>query len=161
MAKEIKNKSKKRGQTVVELLLILPVFMMMLFFILELGNIAYHTIVAHHAAYELARVGGLVAVRKQGGPTDRSRIQQKLKEMQTLMFKNKAAKLTFKVDVERTSKDPQSKTHTNEDVIVTLTYPVKLVFPGTSFIFADNPKRLGIRKVHAQVRMPIERPLLN
>ena len=31
--------------------------MLMIFFILEYGNIAYHTIIANHASYEFARIG--------------------------------------------------------------------------------------------------------
>ena len=37
------NFCKKRGgQVTAELMLILPVFMLMIFFVLEYGNIAYH-----------------------------------------------------------------------------------------------------------------------
>ena len=45
---------KREGQVTVELVLILPVLMLMVFFILEYGNIAYHTILANHASYVLA-----------------------------------------------------------------------------------------------------------
>ncbi len=46
----------KGGQTVIELIVVLPVFMMIIFVVLELGNIAYHTLIAHHISYERARV---------------------------------------------------------------------------------------------------------
>jgi len=52
---------KRAGQVTVELLLVLPVFMLLLFFIMEMGNLGFHTILAHHCAYEMARVGSLVA----------------------------------------------------------------------------------------------------
>ncbi|ACC98759.1 hypothetical protein Emin_1209 [Elusimicrobium minutum Pei191] len=141
--------------------MILPIFMFMLFLVLELGNIAYHTIIAHHAAYEMARVGGMVGVTRPGAPTDKGRIESKLKEQSALMFAGRQDKITFKVSLDRTSMDPQSTAHPNEDVIVEVYYPVRLVFPGTSFIFADPPKRLGRRELRATVRMPVERPLLN
>ena len=51
---------ERDGQITVELMLILPVLMLMVFFILEYGNIAYHTIIANHASYEFARIGALV-----------------------------------------------------------------------------------------------------
>lgn len=153
---------KRGGQTVIELLMILPVFMLMLFLILELGNIAYHTIIAHHAAYEMARVGSMVAVRKPGGATEEYRIESKLKEQVRQMFSEKLVNVTFTTKVETTSLDPQSSGHVNEDLIVNLNYQMKLIFPGTSWIFADPPnKRLGLRMLYASVRMPIERPLRN
>ena len=55
---------KRGGQVTAELMLILPVFMLMIFFVLEYGNIAYHMILANHASYEFARIGSLVAVKK-------------------------------------------------------------------------------------------------
>ena len=60
----------KGGQTVIELVVVLPVFMMIIFVVLELGNIAYHTLIAHHISYELARVGSMVGVKKHSGKTD-------------------------------------------------------------------------------------------
>ena len=51
----------RRGQVTIELLLVLPVFMLLLFFIMEMGNMGFQTILAHHCAYELARIGSLVA----------------------------------------------------------------------------------------------------
>ncbi|WP_424246077.1 hypothetical protein Dip510_000996 [Elusimicrobium posterum] len=153
---------KRSGQTSIELLMILPVFMLMLFFVLELGNIAYHTIIAHHAAYEMARVGSMVAVRKPGGMAEKSRIEAKLREQVRLMFSGRPENVSFTIKTEETSKDPQSSGHVNEDLIVTLNYSMYLIFPGTSFILADPPdKRLARRNLQAVVRMPIERPLLN
>ncbi len=152
----------KKGQTVVEVLLVMPVFFLMLFFVMELANIAFHSIISHHAAYEFARIGGLVGVTKQGGKTDKQRIEQKLRQYSQQMFKGRNMGYTFKTRVVVTSKgDPQTKGHVNEDVEVTVTYPVRLIFPGTSWILADNPKKDGIRRVYAKVRMPIERPTLN
>lgn len=150
------------GQTVVELLLILPVFMFLIFFILEIGNIAYHTIVAHHAAYELSRVGALSGVTKHSGASDTARMDKRMDEALTNMFKgNPNAQVKIASKLERTSSDPQGYRHLNEDLVVTLTYTVKLAFPGTNFIFADKPKRLGQKAIVAQVRMPIDRALLN
>lgn len=77
---------KRDGQTVIELILILPVFMMIIFVVLELGNMAYHTILAHHVSYELARVGSLVGVKKASGKTDSQRVNSKMKEALNKMF---------------------------------------------------------------------------
>lgn len=153
-------RKRKSGQTVVELLFVLPIFFCVLFFIMELANIAFNSLISHHAAYELARAGALVAVTKQGGPTNKTRVTQKLRKFATQLSKGKRRKMQYKVSYEATGKDPETK-EPNEDLIVTVIYPVTLVFPGTNWIFADQPKRLGIKRIYASARMPIERPSMN
>lgn len=153
---------KRDGQTVIELMLILPVFMMIIFVVLELGNLAYHTILANHVSYELARVGSLVGVRKASGRTDSQRVQSKMREAMTKMFGLRGARgMQFSVVIQRTGSDPQFQQHANEDIVVTLVYKIHLLFPGTSYLFADEPKKFGIKRIRATVRMPVERPLLN
>ena len=71
----------KGGQTVIELVVVLPVFMMIIFVVLELGNIAYHTLIAHHISYELARVGSMVGVKKHSGKTNYTDNNQKHKQI--------------------------------------------------------------------------------
>ena len=59
---EKRGKGRRRsGQVLVEMMLILPFFFLIIFGVMEIGNIAFQTIVAHHAAYEAVRVGSLVA----------------------------------------------------------------------------------------------------
>ena len=153
---------KRDGQTVIELMLILPVFMLIIFVILELGNLAYHTIMAHHVSYELARVGSLVGVKKPSGGTDMMRINTKMKDaLRTMLGLSRAQQMQFSAVLQQTSVDPQVKEHVNEDLIVTLVYRVNLIFPMTSYIFADEPKKYGIKRIKATVRMPVERPLIN
>jgi Flp pilus assembly protein TadG len=153
---------KRGGQTIIELLLVLPVLLMMIFVILELGNIAYHMLIAHHASYELARVGSMVGVRKPSGSTDSARVNSKMKEALQKMFGGvRAEQMQFKVVLQKTGNDPQYRSHVNEDVVVSLIYRVNLLFPLTSYIFADRPKKLGIKRITATVRMPVERPLIN
>jgi len=153
---------KRDGQSVIELILILPVFMMIIFVVLEMGNMAYHTILAHHVSYELARVGSLVGVKKASGKTDTQRVRSKMKEALNKMFGMRGAQsMQFSVVLQKTGTDPQLKGHANEDLVVTFVYKVHLLYPLTSYIFADEPKRLGIKRIKATVRMPVERPLLN
>jgi hypothetical protein len=152
---------KRDGQTVIELMFILPVFMMIIFVILEMGNIAYHTLIANHVSYELARVGAMVGVRKPSGAADKSRINGKMKEaLIKIVGLRKSQGIAFKADLQMTGIDEQYKKHINEDLIVTLTYRVDLSYPLTSYIFADEPKRLGIKRITVLTRMPVERPLL-
>ncbi|MBR4507947.1 MAG: pilus assembly protein [Elusimicrobiaceae bacterium] len=153
---------KNGGQAVVELVLILPVFMMIIFVILEMGTIAYHTILAHHISYELARVGSMVGVRKPSGATDSTKIAIKMKEaLIKAVGPQKAAKMQISSVLQRTGRDPQVSGHVNEDLVVTLVYRIDLAFPLTSYIFADHPKKYGVKRIKASVRMPVERPLIN
>lgn len=152
---------RKRGQVTVELMLILPVFMLMIFFVLEYGNLAYRTIILNHASYEFARTAALVGVDKPSGQANRTTMMQKVEQAKRQVFGNEAERLNVQIKVESTGVDPMYKKHCHQDVVVTVTYPVKLVFPGTSFILADEPRREGIRKIKAQARMPVEKAYLS
>lgn len=152
---------KRGGQVTAELMLILPVFMLMIFFVLEYGNIAYHTIIANHASYEFARIGSLVAVKKPSGRPDRTVITQKINQAKQKAFGTRAGGIGVNVKVETTGTDPMYKKHRHEDLIVTVTYPVHLLFPGTSFVLASEPRREGIRRIQAVTRMPIEKAYLS
>ena len=153
----------KGGQTVIELIVVLPVFMMIIFVVLELGNIAYHTLIAHHISYELARVGSMVGVKKASGQTDATRMQSKMRAALSKMLgmADPGKKVRFSSKIVRTSNDPQVKDHPNEDLVVNIVYRVDLAYPLTSYIFASEPKKLGILWLKANARMPVERPLLN
>ena len=145
------------GQITVELLLILPILMLMIFFVLEYGNIAYHTILANHASYEFARIGALEAVTKPSGKADKSRAVKSINAAKQKVFGSEAQRIIVKVEIKSTGVDPMYKKHRHEDVIVTLIYPVRLAFPGTSWLLASDPKKDGIRKIQAMARMPVEK----
>lgn len=142
-------------------MLILPVFMLMIFFVLEYGNIAYHTIIANHASYEFARIGSLVAVKKPSGRPDRTIITQKINQAKQKVFGSKSGGIGVNVKVETTGTDPMYKKHRHEDVVVTVTYPVHLMFPGTSYVLASEPRREGIRRIKATARMPVDKAYLS
>ncbi|MDD2772810.1 MAG: TadE/TadG family type IV pilus assembly protein [Elusimicrobiales bacterium] len=152
---------KRGGQVVVELLLILPVFLMMIFFIMELGNVAFQTILVHHCAYELARIGSLIAGPNQSNARNgqvstglaRSKMQAALQEM----FPQTYGRAVLSVTIGSSRPDPQSGS-TNEDMVVALTYPARLVFPFSSRMLS-SPNSRGYRKIMATVKMPIEKPL--
>ena len=148
---------ERAGQITVELMLILPVLMLMIFFILEYGNIAYHTIIANHASYEFARIGALVGTSKPSGRANTSIMANKINAAKQKVFGADAQRIGVRVRVQNTGTDPMYKKHQHEDVIVTVVYPVRLAFPGTSWLLASEPKKEGIRKVEATTRMPIEK----
>ena len=154
-------KIKKAGQVTVELLLVLPVFMLMLFFIMEIGNLAYQTILVHHCAYELARIGSLVAGPNgggSGGGNESAKMASTLKDMGSIS----SAILSSSREPRSYGEDPQSAATGNkyisEDLKVTLTYPAKLVFPGSSFVLSDPPRAQRIKRITVTVLMPIEKP---
>ena len=159
--KSMKIFRKKRGQVVVELLLILPVFVLMIFFVLEYGNIAYHTLIMNHASYEFARIGALVGVKKPSGKPDRTVMAQKIDQAKRKVFGAEADRISVQVKLENTGRDPMYAAHSHEDIVVTITYPVKLIFPGTSFLLASQPKKEGKRKIQVMARMPVEKAYLS
>lgn len=161
MVSDMKIFRRKRGQVVVELLLILPIFVLMVFFVLEYGNIAYHTLITNHASYEFARIGSLVGVKKPSGRPDRTTILQKIDHAKRKVFGQEADRILVTVKIENTGGDPMYKKHLHEDIIVTVTYPVKLIFPGTSFLLASEPRREGMRKIQSVARMPVEKTYLS
>ena len=139
----------------------LPVFMLVIFFVLEYGNLAYRTLILNHASYEFARIAALTGVDTPSGPANRTTMMQKIEQSKRKVFGKEAERLSVQVKVETTGMDPMYKKHRHQDVIVTLTYPVKLVFPGTSYIMADEPRREGIRKIKSTARMPVEKAYLS
>ena len=145
------------GQITVELMLILPVLMLMIFFVLEYGNIAYHTILANPASYEFARIGALVASSKPGEPANKSRAVKSINATKQKVFGADAQRIAVQVSVQTTGKELMYPKHRHQDLIVTVTYPVRLAFPGTSWLLASDPKKDGIRKIKAVTRMPVEK----
>ncbi len=148
---------KREGQVTVELMLILPVLMLMVFFILEYGNIAYHTIIANHASYEFARIGALVGTNKPSGRANTGTMNSKINAAKQKVFGADAQRIGVRVRVQATGTDPMYKKHRHEDVVVTVIYPVRLAFPGTSWLLASEPRSQGIRKIEATTRMPVEK----
>ncbi len=152
----LRRASARAGQVTVELLLVLPVFMLLLFFIMEMGNLGFQTILAHHCAYELARIGSLTA-----GPTGAGSggglgpATLKMKSVLKTMFPSDAVQLD--AVLQSTLKDPQSG-QMGEDLLVSLTYPAKLIFPGSSYFLSDPPKGSRKKKIVVRVRMPVEKP---
>lgn len=152
---------RREGQVTVELILILPVLMLMIFVVLEYGNIAYHTILANHASYEFARIGALVATNQPSGMANRSKINSSINAAKQKVFGSEAPRVTVRVKVQATGIDPMYKKHRHEDVIVTVIYPMRLAFPGTSWLLATEPKKEGMRRIEATTRMPVEKTYIS
>ena len=142
---------KRAGQVTVEMLLVLPVLMLLLFSIMEIGNIAYQTILAHHCAYELARIGSLMADL----PGGKSGADTRMRGVLTQMFPGKIIPMSSRM--EDTVPDAQSGT-TAKDLVVTLTYPATLFFPVANYLLSDDKQEPYTKKISVVVRMPVEAP---
>jgi hypothetical protein len=148
------------GQVTVELMLVLPVFFMMIFLIMELGNVAYQTILYHHSAYEIARIGSLVAGPTGGSSSSASNIGLATQKMKNVLKKMKInCKLQPSPASEITGPDPQSPGHMHEDLVVSLTCSGKLIFPMARYFLSDPPRSQGKKIIIVVVRMPIEKPI--
>ena len=153
------RRAAKAGQVTVELLLVLPVFMLLLFFIMEMGNLGFQTILAHHCAYELARIGSMMAGPTGGNAKDSANQGEANVRMRSVLKEMFPQSPGVNVDgvLVQTLKDPQSG-QMGEDLLVTLTFPAKLIFPGSSYFLADPPKGSRTKKLIVRVRMPVEKP---
>jgi hypothetical protein len=158
------------AQATVELILVLPIFMLIIVFIMEIGLLAYQTILAHHAAYEILRIGSLVAGPPGGRKNPDSAVkvniaEDKMNSVLDKFFPRGGAEIKKPLGTERTGEDPQTdyggKKHQHFDLVLTLQYKAKLVFPVSSYFLSDPPKGSGERKIYIKMRMPIEVPVFN
>ena len=143
----MRSLKKKTGQVVVEMILILPVFLGIVFTIMEIGNVSFRLIVLNHATYEVARVGGMTWLLPSGGPS-------KLSTLMTSIL----PQATVSCQTDRTLLDPQAQLQ-NMDLVCTGSENVHLIFPISSIILSSKGAPPGTRALHATVRMPIEQPL--
>lgn len=137
----------RKGQVIVEMLLILPVFLTIVFTIMEIGYVSFQLILLNHATYEVARIGGMTWTNPPGHGCG------KLNEF----MKQILPAATVTCVMEKTLTDPQAG-NDNFDLILTGSEAVKLVFPISSIILS-KPKGSGTRLLTATMRMPIEKPL--
>jgi hypothetical protein len=144
------------------MLLILPVFLGIVFAIMEMGNIAFWIIVLNHATYECARIGAMKAWSPNtglgGSPNDMTALMQG--EFST-MIKSPSAKIIS--TSEATLTDPQSGNQ-NYDLFVQGSMDVQMLFPISSVLMSSPivcPQGPGGGKctMTVNMRMPVEQPI--
>ncbi|MDD5656175.1 MAG: pilus assembly protein [Elusimicrobia bacterium] len=145
------GRARRRAQVIVEMLLILPVFLAIVFTIMEMGYIAFQVILLNHATYEVARVGGMtrvgsVSTSVKGDCADLADFMQRI-----------IRTASVRCWKEETVRDQQAD-QMNWDLVVKGTNRIKLVFPISNLMLAKPPGS-GYREISATVRMPIEQPL--
>lgn len=153
-----KDGDRTRGQVVVEVLLVLPVFLWLVFSIMEIGHLAFRTILIHHAAYEVARYGSLtcpntfVPSQACDEPKPDEAAMRGVAEKILPKLKGMDVRLV------PTLFDKQAKCQAF-DIVVTLKQDVPMIFPMTGIWLADKGRRT--RQIVAAVPMPVERPLFH
>lgn len=151
----------KKAQVTVELLLVLPIFFLLVFLIMEIGLIGHKIIVVNHAAYEIARIASLTS-SPPGVPSSPSINVDcsRLEGIKCAIFGySECAKVQMVCPITvPTTWDRQARLQ-NYDVVITLKYPVKLIFPFSNYLLADHPKSNHVKWITVSVRMPIEQPI--
>ena len=147
---------KRGGQVVVEMLLILPVFLTIVFTIMEMGHVAFQMILLNHATYEVARIGAMTLIRDNGRQRDC------LTVVKPIMPRIIASAIAT-CGLEPTVYDDQAQQQ-NFDMLVTGRNPIKLIFPLSSILMSSKllcPQGPGggVCMISATVRMPVEQPL--
>jgi hypothetical protein len=131
------------------MLLILPVFLGIVFTIMEIGYMSFQTIVLNHATFEAARVGGMTYFPAQSTARASLVMQQFLQNA------------TVDCSAVATLPDPQTQPPVqNLDLVCTGSESIPLIFPISKILLA-KPAGSGRRTLTATVRMPIEQPLPN
>ena len=143
------KKAGRSGQVMVEMLLILPVFLTIIFSIMEIGYISFQLILLNHATYEVARIGGMTTTSPPGHSCG------KLDEiMKTIILS-----ASVSCGTEKTLTDPQA-------VAAGQSRPDHHGEQQDQAHISDQqrdspkPRGMGTRLIQAVVRMPIESPLI-
>ncbi|MCX5790175.1 MAG: pilus assembly protein [Elusimicrobia bacterium] len=148
----------RKGQVIIEVLLVLPVFLWLVFMIMEIGHLAFRTILLHHAAYEVARYGSLTDSNQKepltgGGCNSPNPNRIGMESIARRILPTSHVEVSLRPTQPT---DTQSQC-TNYDLLVTIRQDVPMVFPMTGIWLADKGRRT--RKMVATVPMPVEMPL--
>lgn len=157
------GRQRRAGQVVVEMVLILPFFLGVVFMIMEIGFTAFRVIVLNHATYEVARIAGMTsATPNLNGPpsVNNGNLNNMMKR---ILPEATVSCCTGNQGCDGQPSpgqaDPQSGQY-NYDLICTGTQTVQLITgfnPISSFALSDKG-HLGQRTLQAVVRMPVEQP---
>jgi hypothetical protein len=140
------------------MLLVLPVFLTIVFTIMEMGYMAFQMILLNHATYEVARVGGMTMVNSSGN------MQGGCGAYLPGLMKRIIQSASVSCAVEPHSFPDAQAGITNADLIVTGNNPIKFIFPLSSILMSSpllcpQGPGGGWCTISATVRMPIEQPL--
>lgn len=139
-----------RGQVLVELILVLPVFAFLMFLLMEICNICFQAVFATHVAFECAH-GAALAEGPSNHGSGGGGGQSKANDVLAQLLPSTSASVT--VSKESTGSDPQTGQPT-ADLKVTLRWPVNFLFPGLKTILKTG----GLDVLKITVPMSVEYP---
>ncbi|WP_156290350.1 TadE/TadG family type IV pilus assembly protein [Oceanobacillus salinisoli] len=111
---------EEKGQALLEFALVVPLFLLLLVGIVDIGRLGFSYSSLHFTAQETVRLGGL-------GKTDEQLVQFARENFST----GDSSKLQVNITPEGTRKS-------GEYITVTLTYPIEPVTPFANFIFSNQ-----------------------
>lgn len=164
----------KRGQGLVEVAVIFPIFLIVVFGVMQLGHIAAMTIVVNHATFEVARIGAIASEGLESGQAAScasAKINRgKMTQVARRIFEKWPGKVVEPVGARaaKTLPDPEptpsGDMRNNCDLLVELEFQLPLIFPFVNIFFAREPyggvnERGFYRKIIGQARMPLEVPV--
>lgn len=115
----------EQGQALVEMALVLPLFLLLLFGVIEMGRVGYAYVTVSNAA----RAGGRIATIGGTDPDINSTVQNAATSLNP-------ASLTITIT------PPQNQRLSGQEVTVQVSYPVQLIIPIISNII-PNPVVVG------------------
>ncbi|HOX23592.1 MAG TPA: pilus assembly protein [Elusimicrobiales bacterium] len=138
-----------KGQVLVEIVLVLPVFAFFMFLVMEICNVCFQALLATHMAFECARGAALVQGPSNfgtgGGGGDG--------KAKSVMMAKLGSRASVSVSTIGTGADPQTGRPT-KDVIATVRWPVRFLFPGMKPLLKMN----GLDVLNISVPMAVETP---
>lgn len=146
------SQRRRKGQVLVEIVLVLPVFLFLMFLVMEICNVCFQTLVAHHLAFECAHGAALAAGPSNYGTGE----SDGLSKAQSIIQDKAPGRATVTISTENTLYDsqPAGAGHQTKDLIVTLHWPVRFLFPGMKSIL----KLGGVDNLDIAVPMSVEYP---
>ncbi|MBI4370073.1 MAG: pilus assembly protein [Elusimicrobia bacterium] len=158
------------GQALVEVALIFPIFLIVVFGVMQMGHIATMTLVVNHAAFEVARIGAIASEGIASGDevscSQASINKRKMLSVARGIFDRWPGRLVEPLDVQKvkTLNDPEVD-RPNCDITLTLRYKMPLIFPFVNVMLARPPyggydPEVGMfRLIVGESRMPLEVPI--
>ncbi len=158
------------GQALVEVAIIFPLFLIVVFGVMQLGHIATVTIIVNHATFEVARIGAIAsegfAAGKEASCANAAINVVKMVSVARQIMEKWPGKLVEPIYYQKvkTLMDPEAQ-RPNCDLVVKLQYQMPLVFPFVNVMMAQPPNgghdpEVGMfRLITGEARMPLEVPI--
>ena len=140
---------RPKGQVLVEIVLVLPVFLFFMFLVMEICNVCFQALLATHMAFECAHGAALADGPSNYGSGGGGGQAKATSVMQSKL----GSRASVTVSTAGTGADPQTGRAT-KDLTATVHWPVNFLFPGMQTIL----KLGGLDVLNISVPMTVETP---